>query len=303
MRKAGLVTLADWARKYGYKEHPAMLASYSPSVMPPALRPVAGASAPTLRPGAMFDYERISATSVYVVDLASRAPLMAYASTKPHPLASISKLVTSLVVLDSKVPMTKRLSITSADEVGGARLSVARGDTLTVQELMNTTLVASANNAANAFARSTGMTKEEFVAAMNAKAAALGLANTSLVDPTGIEVDNVSNAEEIAALGIEAFARDAIRRATTTSKYPLLLAGGKHNLKNTNELLNDPNNGLYVLGGKTGYLEESRWNLVVKMRDARMKQLVVVVLGSSSKAQSFKDAEAVARWTWDNYQW
>jgi serine-type D-Ala-D-Ala endopeptidase (penicillin-binding protein 7) len=303
MRAAGMASLEDWARRYGHKEYPNGLASYAPSTLPPALRPIANAVVPKVKVGAAFDYSTVTASSVFVVDLASRAPLMAHAADKPHPMASISKLMTAMVGLDSGLSLAKRVSVVPADEVGGARLSVAKGDSLTALQLLNTTLIASANNTANAFARATGLAKVDFVAAMNAKAAALGLTHTKFADPTGIEVDNVSTAQEIAALGIEAFALDDIRRATTTSRYPLTLAGGPHNLKNTNEILNDPNNGLYVLGGKTGYLEESKWNLVVKLRDARMKTLIVVVLGSDSKAQSFADAEKVARWAWDNHSW
>lgn len=303
MRAAGMATLEDWARRYGVKEYPVGLAAYGSRELPTTLKPLAGVAGPALKNGAQFDYDKVTASSVYVVDFASRRPLMAYRSTVSHPLASISKLMTAMVGLDSGLSLAKRVSVVPEDEVGGARLSVKKGDSLTALQLLNTTLIASANNTANAFARATGLEKTEFVRRMNAKAVNLGLARTFFVDPTGIEVGNVSTAEEIAALGIEAFDRDDIRRATTTPRYSMTLAGGAHTVKNTDDLLVDENNGLYVLGGKTGYLEESKWNLIVKLRDSRMKPLVVVVLGSASRADSAKDVATVARWAWDNYSW
>lgn len=303
-----LKSLEEWARKYGYKEYPDELLWYARSVSranktPLALRPVLGTMIPTLKPGSSFDFSSITASSVYVVDVASRSTLVAKNSRTPHPLASITKLMTAMVALDRKVPMGRVVALNDADEVGGARLRVSIGTKMTVRDLLDSMLIGSANNAANALARSTRLSRADFVAAMNAKAEALGLDDTTFADPTGIEVANMSTAEEMAALGLEAFGRDAVRRATTTTKISLNLARATHTVKNTNDLLNDPDNGLYVMGGKTGYLEESMWNLVVKMKDSRGKPLMVVVLGSDSRAQSFKDAETVARWVWENYRW
>lgn len=303
-----LKTLEEWARKYGYKEYPDELLWYAPGAAraaktPNALKPVAGAPVPTLKPGASFDFTSVTASSVYVVDVASHSTLVARNGRTPHPLASITKLMTAMVALDRKVPMTRVMSLKEADEVGGARLRVNTGTRLTVRDLLDSMLIGSANNAANALARSTMMSHAAFVEAMNAKASTLGLADTTFADPSGIEVANMSTAENIAALGLEAFGRDAVRRATTTSKLTMNLAKTTHTIKNTNDLLNDPDNGLYVMGGKTGYLEESMWNLVVKMKDSRGKPILVVVLGSDSRTQSFKDAEKVARWVWANYRW
>jgi D-alanyl-D-alanine endopeptidase (penicillin-binding protein 7) len=307
-RAGNLKTLEDWARKYGYKEYPEELIWYSPGAKPRgetplALRPVTGAVAPTLKQGASFNFDSLTAKSVYVVDVASHQTLVARNSRVPHPLASITKLMTAMVALDKKVSMDRVMTLSEGDEVGGARLRVATGTKVTVRGLMDAMLIGSANNAANALARSTMMSRAAFVEAMNAKAAALGLSSTVFADPSGIEVGNMSTPEDIAALGLEAFGRDSVRRATTTSKLTMSLARTTHTIKNTNDLLNDPDNGLYVMGGKTGYLEESMWNLVVKMKDSRGKPILVVVLGSDSRVQSFKDAETVARWVWENYRW
>lgn len=302
----GIKDLEDWARKYGYMEYPGLLDAYAPGVrrVPPrALRPVAGAPPPVLKPGAKFDFSPLTASSVFVVDVASRETLMAHNARAPHPLASITKLMTAMVAVGRNVPMGRSIAIVRDDEVGGARLNVPSGTKLTVLELLNVALIGSANNTANALARSTRLSRSDFVAQMNAKAAALGLFDTRFADPSGIDLGNVSTATDIAALGLEAFAQPAIRRATTTARYSLVLPRGRHVVKNTDDLLVDETNGLVVLGGKTGYLDEVKWNLVIKMMDARRRLIEAVVLGADSRAQSFREASLAANWVWDNYDW
>ncbi len=310
-RTAGMRTLEDWARQYGAKEYPDALAWYGVDAVPAkattappkALEMRKGAFAPVMKPDASFDFGSISAEAVFVVDAATREVLLSKNAHVQRPLASITKLMTAMVTLDRRVPMTRRAAITKDDEVGGARLRVAAGSTLSVRDIFDAMLIGSANNAANALSRTTKLSRKDFVAAMNAKAKAVGLRATAFVDPTGIEPENVSTAEDIAALAFEAFPLGAVRSATTTSKYTLVAARQTHTVKNTDDLLNDPSNGLYVLGGKTGYLDEAKWNFVVQMKDARQKPLMVVVLGADSMAGSFKEAATLARWTWDNYQW
>jgi serine-type D-Ala-D-Ala endopeptidase (penicillin-binding protein 7) len=307
MRAAGLASLEAWAEKYGYKEHPTLLSWYAPALpsvaKPAALKVRTAPRVPVLVPGATFDFSKITAEAVLVIDDATREVLLARNSRKTHPIASITKLMTAMVALEHRIPMARTSSILDSDEVGGARLRVENGTSLTVRQIFDAMLVGSANNAANALARSTKLAKEDFIAQMNARAAELGLGATTFVDPTGIEVGNVSTAEEVAALAFEAFAVPDIRRATTTSQVEIVAAKSTHKFKNTNELLTNEGNGLYVLGGKTGYLIESKWNLAVKIRDSRMKPVLVVVLGSTDKARSFKDAEVAAKWVWNNYRW
>ena len=270
---------------------------------PRALRLMAHVPKPKLKSNAKFDFSSITATSVYVVDVASRAVLLEYNAEVLHPLASITKLMTACVALDHSVPLSKKMAVIADDEVGGARLKVNVGTKLSVKDLLSVALIGSANNTANALARSTHLSREAFLAEMNTKAKKFGLEQTMFTEPTGIDTANVSTAKDIAALGLEAFAFPDIRRATTTARYVVSLASGVRTVKNTNGLLTNERNGLYVLGGKTGYLVESQWNLVVKMRDARAHPIEVVVLGSENQNQSFRDAEIVARWVWAHYAW
>jgi D-alanyl-D-alanine endopeptidase (penicillin-binding protein 7) len=307
-KTAGMKTLEDWASQYGYVEYPDELLWYAPAAeepLPPprALADVDSALAPAKKDGARFDFDSLSAEAVMVVDAASRETLLANRSRAPHSMASLTKLMTAMVVLDRRVPMTRTMILAKKDEVGGARLRVAVGTRLTVRDLFYATLVGSANNAANALARSTNLDADTFIGKMNGKAEELGLRGTKFVDTSGMDARNVSTPEDTAALAIEAFGKYEIKKATTTAKYSLLAQRAVHQFNNTNALLTDDKNGLIVLGGKTGYLPEAGWNLAVKMMDARHKPLIVVVFGSENKDRSFKDAEVAARWAWDNYKW
>ncbi|MEY4744343.1 MAG: hypothetical protein RL272_288 [Candidatus Parcubacteria bacterium] len=311
-RTAGMRTLEDWARLYGSKEYPDRLALFAAGAVPAraasappralSLRP--SAYVPVMKPDASFDFKSLSAEAVLVVDAATRDVLLSKNAHEQWPLASITKLMTAMVALDRRVPMSRKATMTKDDEVGGARLRVAPGSTLSVRAIFDTMLVGSANNSANALSRATKLARKDFVAEMNAKAKALGLRSTVFVDPTGIEPANVSSAEDVAALAFEALELPEVRRATTSPSVTVVTTARQvHTVKSTDGLLTDERNGLYVLGGKTGYLDESKWNFVVKMRDARDKPVVVVVLGSDSQTRSFGDAAAAAKWVWDNYRW
>jgi D-alanyl-D-alanine endopeptidase (penicillin-binding protein 7) len=306
-------SLEDWARRYGWQEHPEELHEFSPDFKVaddprddlgyPNIGGVNLSRSPKLVDGAAFNFNNVTADKVLVIDVASRDTLLARRADDSHPLASLSKLMTAKVVLDAGVDMWATNTIQSVDEVGGARLRVPVGSSLCVRHLFDAALIGSANNAANALARSTGMTISDFVAAMNKQAASMRLVSTRFVDPTGIEVGNVSTAVDVARMTHDLFSEYEIRRATTTVKVAIPVSGETHTITNTDGLLTDPNNGLYVLGGKTGYLIESGWNLAVKLRDYRNKEIIVVVLGSDTQNWSFRDAAYIARWVWSNYRW
>lgn len=315
-RTSGIADLEDWARQYGVREYPDLLGWYREADLevdlppaevpaaepPPALRVDPSVPAPA-RTGATFDPASVTADRIIVIDDASKRVLFEKDADVPHPAASITKLMTAMIVIDRSVPMWKSLALAPEDEIGGARLRVDTGTPLTVSDLMYAMLVGSANNAAHALARSTGMDMADFIAAMNAKANALGLLATTFTDPSGLDTGNVSTAREVAALAVSAFDRYTIRKMASTQKADLDAGGTVHTITNTNDLLTDDSNGLIVLGGKTGYLIESQWNLVVRVMDSRRRPLIVVVMGADTKARSFSEAAALARWAWDAHAW
>lgn len=317
-RTAGISDLEDWASQYGHKEYPERLEYYSPDfrlvparrevvrTLPPVLEPVPNTTVPVRRTSGSFNFGAITAESVFVIDPVSNTIVLAKNEYEPRVMASITKLMTALVALDHGIDMSRVETLLEEDEPkvsGAVKLRVAPGTRLTVKDLFYATLVGSANNTAHALARTTGMPMGNFIDMMNTKAEDLGLKNTSFVDPAGLEVDNISTAVDIAALAKTAFDNKTIQEAVSTISYTLYANGKERKIKNTNGLLTDLYNGLIVLGGKTGYLIESKWNLVVKMKDSRQKPLIVVTLGSDTPADSFRDSATIANWVWDNYRW
>ncbi len=292
-----LIDIYDWAEQYGWREHEE-LASYAPES-----EYVAEQVWPILPP-------EVTATSYIVVDKNSGQFLAAKDADTVWPVASLSKLVTVDVVLDSGVDLASTWSVLNSDNVGGARLWVNDGATFSIEDLFYSTLVGSANNAANSLSRSTGLSSEEFIYQMNRRPFDLGLAYTEFVDPTGIELGNISTAREMVRLASHVFnIHEEVRRYTTTAScyVDVLSDGTQKKLTNTNWMLYYPEyDDVYVTAGKTGYLIESGWNLVVQLRPASEeteKELLLVLFGAGSRSDSFIDANALADWAWQNYEW
>ncbi|MBI4257102.1 D-alanyl-D-alanine carboxypeptidase [Candidatus Uhrbacteria bacterium] len=293
-----LLDLEDWATQYGWMEHEE-LASYGPEE---------GDGVP-VRVDASEIEASIESAAYVVMDRSTGKILTVKNENKIWPIASLTKLVTADVVLDYEVSMNQIADVRATDDVGGAKLYVNDGDVFSVQDLFYATLVASANNAANALSRTTGLSSSEFLEEMNIRADSLGLINTAFVDPTGIELGNVSTARETARLASDILERDEITRFTSTyTKYITdLTQDTRKKMTNTNWMLWKPAyDDLYVTGGKTGYLDESGWNLVVTLRpmngDADT-ELLIVVFGAGSRSASFEDANALADWAWHTHEW
>jgi D-alanyl-D-alanine endopeptidase (penicillin-binding protein 7) len=292
-----LIDLEDWARQYGWREYPA-LSAYAPTSEKIPVRSKRAQALPA-----------VTAASYLIMDWNSKQILAAKAADVERPIASLTKLVTADVVLDSEISMSAIKDVQETDDVGGAKLRVASGDALTVEDLFYATLVASANNAANALARSTGLSKDDFVSRMNERAAALNLSRTRFIEPTGIEPANVSTAREMARLAEHILARPEIRRYTSTARKQIHIAsqGTTKEMINTNWLLRLKRyNDVYVTSGKTGYIDESGWNVVTTVRPQNgdaSRELLIVVFGSGSRQKSFDDADHLAAWAWKQFTW
>jgi len=273
--------------------------------------PVASAKAasPELVKGAMI-YERSDDefASAIVIDPATGKRLYAYLPDKKWTAASLTKLTNALVLLDQKPRWSKTIAYSSKDSVGGGELSLKSGTQITIQDLFYSSIVASANNAAMALARTSGLGVDGFVKKMNAKAKSLGLTTTKFYDPVGMDPRNVTTAAEMAVIAGKAFSTPAIQKAATTMTYRFATSNPtvKKTITSTDHLLTRDDT-LYVLGGKTGFLYESRYNFVVKMRpmdaDPAKPPLLIVVLGSPTYEGSFNAAKGLANWAWKAYTW
>jgi D-alanyl-D-alanine endopeptidase (penicillin-binding protein 7) len=250
----------------------------------------------------------IGAAAYFVVDQATGEALTMKQEDRVWPIASLTKLMTASIVLDSQVSLNRFVSMKNSDNVGGARLWVNEGDAFSVNDLFYATLVASANNAANALSRTTGLSKTDFVAQMNKRAKEFGLSRTHFVDPTGIDAANVSTPREMAELARESLSRKEIQKYTTTSTRFIRVAstGAPKKMINTNWMVwKSKYDDVWVTSGKTGYLNESGWNLAVTLKPTKndKRELLIVVFGAKSRVSSFDAAQRLADWAWNVYRW
>lgn len=290
-----LMDLKDWAYQYGWQTYPE-LSAYAPRVLPPT-RLTGSSEAPNV------------AEKYIVLDRASGQVLAQKHASDTWPIASIAKLVTTDLIYSQGVDLESVHEILSEDDVGGAKLYVNSGDTFRVRDLFYATLVGSANNAANALARLGGGSKDQFVNRMNAWAKEHRLRQTHFADPTGIEVENVSTAREVSRLAQVVFDKSDLRRfsGTAARSITVLPSAATKYLKNTNQMLYAPAyDDVFIMSSKTGYLEESKWNLVVSIRPELTnptRELLIVTFGSGSRQESFENTRDLARWAWQVHQW
>jgi D-alanyl-D-alanine endopeptidase (penicillin-binding protein 7) len=216
---------------------------------------------------------------------------------QPVPIASITKLMTAMVVLDSGLPMDEPVSVTREDrdllKLTGSRLgfgaSLARG------EMVRIALMASENRAASALARTYPGGKEAFVRAMNAKAKELGMHRSRFTDPTGLDAGNRASARDLVRMVRAAYRYPLIREATTTERalvhpYP---DRGPLRYGNTNRLLRNEHWRIEL--SKTGYINEAGRCLVMHAAVAD-QPLVIVLLDSFGKLTPFGDSNRLRHW-------
>jgi len=212
------------------------------------------------------------------------------------PIASISKLMTAMVVLDAKLPMDEAISISrqDMDMLKGSHSRMRPGMTLTRGELLKLALMASENRAAAALARTYPGGTAAAVARMNAKAQELGMKDTRFLDPTGLNSGNVSTAQDLVKMVLAAQTYEPIHQATTSSSHLAEPAGYSPLMyKNTNPLVR---NASWDIGlSKTGYINEAGRCLVMK---ATIKQhpVVIVLLDSWGKSTRIGDANRIKKW-------
>ena len=216
---------------------------------------------------------------------------------EPRPIASITKLMTALVVLDSGLPLDEPITITKQDrdliKLTGSRLSY--GATLTREELVRLALMASENRAANALARSYPSGSKAFIDAMNRKAETLGMHHSHFADPAGLDARNIASARDLVKLIRAAQSMPLIQQATTAHSLTVnpFKRRGPLRFGNTNRLLKRSE---WEIGlSKTGYINEAGRCLAMQAAIAD-KPLVIVLLNSFGKLTPFGDSNRIRRW-------
>ena len=217
-------------------------------------------------------------------------------------IASLTKIMTAMVVLDSGINLNEEVKITKADidriKRTGSRIPL--GARLTRYELLKFALMASDNRAASALSRSYPTGQKGFIDAMNVKAKQLGMFNTVFADPSGLNKNNVSTARDLVRMAQAAYQYPEIRNLTTQSKGEINY--GKRNYKigfvNTNRLVRK---GDWDIGlSKTGFIREAGRCLVMQAM-VKDEPVIMVFLDSYGKLTRFADAKRVKKWMEKNY--
>jgi serine-type D-Ala-D-Ala endopeptidase (penicillin-binding protein 7) len=234
-----------------------------------------------------------------VVDQETREVLFSKNDSAVLPIASLTKLMTGLLVSEAKLPMDEMITITQEDvdteKHSGSRLRV--GTMLPRGELLHLALMSSENRAAHALGRTYPGGQEAFVAQMNAKAKMLGMKDTRYVEPTGLSSQNQSSAHDLATLVGTAYQDPVLREYTTSPGYQVAVGNRTLQFNNTNRLVKSP---LWEIGlQKTGYITEAGQCLVMQAKIAGRK-LIMVFLDSAGKLSRIADAERVRRWVESN---
>ncbi|TSE36419.1 D-alanyl-D-alanine endopeptidase [Tepidimonas charontis] len=237
----------------------------------------------------------LHSNAALVVDRDTNAVLLGKNEAAVLPIASLTKLMTGLVIADAGLPLEEVLTITDADvdrlKGSGSRLAV--GTRLTRGEALHLALMASENRAAHALGRTYPGGLPAFVAAMNRKAAELGMTQTRFVEPTGLSSDNRSSPRDLARLAAAAAERPLLRQLSTSPEYELQAGKRVVHFRNSNRLVRESE--WNILLQKTGYIREAGRCVVMQVRLAG-RDLIMVLMDAANSTARWADAERLLRW-------
>ncbi len=230
-----------------------------------------------------------------VVDQDTHEVLLSKNDQAVLPIASLTKLMTGLIISQAHLDMGESITITEddIDTEKGSRSRLAVGTTLTRGEMLHLALMSSENRAAHALGRTYPGGLGVFVEQMNLKAKLLGMSDTRYVEPTGLSSKNQSSARDLAALVNVAHTDPVLREYSTSPGYEVDLGRKTLQYKNTNMLVKNPTWDIGLQ--KTGYISEAGRCLVMQTKIAGRK-LIMVFLDSAGKLSRIGDAERVRRW-------
>lgn len=255
------------------------------------LDPDAAANASLITQNPAKEVERLKSSSVFVQDMSTSDVLFARNANVVRPIASISKLMTALVIVDDQLPMDEMIRIEESDVDTPSDLPsrLAVGSRLSRSDLLHLALMSSENSAAHALGRTYPGGMATFVQAMNAKAHELGMTDSKFVEPIGLSNENVSSPRDLAKLVYAASQRTLIQRFSTDTHYSI--AAGA--FRNTNLLVGRPN--WTILASKTGTTRMAG-DCLVMMTSVGNRNLAMVLLNAGGTSGSrFGDAVRVRR--------
>lgn len=261
---------------------PAGAAEAAPEPAAPRFRDVGGLRRP-----------RIRAAAAMLYNPRTDEVLWASRGLDQRPIASITKVMTALVLLDQEPELTRDVVVSRRDVRRASTTHLARGERVTLDALLHLALIASDNVAARMLARASGWGTRLFVERMNRKAAELGLHGTRFVEPSGLDERNVSTPYDVARLIAVAGEVPALSRIMRKWTHRLRTDRRRVNIRNTNRLLRSRH---VIQGGKTGYINEAGFCLTALVDLPGADPVALVVLGARSNAGRFREARRLIEW-------
>ena len=239
--------------------------------------------------------ELLKAAAAYVLDESNAEVLYAKNEKAALPIASITKLMTALIVVEAKQDMSEVLQVTR-DDIDTIKFTSSRlpiGSKLTRANMLHIALMSSENRAASALGRHYPGGLSSFVRAMNTKAKQLGMSDTQFVEPTGLSSHNVSSPRDLAKLVLAAYEHPAIRKYSTYKKYEVNTGSHVLHYRNSNRLI--ANSDWKIGVQKTGYISEAGRCLVMQAV-IKGRSIIIVFLGSQGKLSRVADAGSIRTW-------
>lgn len=267
----------------------------------PISRPVV----PLPKDGRNFN-SNLTAISAVVLDTKTKTILFKKNIDAVRPLASITKLMTAMVLLDLSPDWDSVITIIHDDMAGDHHVEV--GEQFTLEDLWHAALIGSSNTAINVLARSTGLTAEQFVLKMNQKAKELRLSSAFFDEPTGLSEKNVASISDTGKLLIDTLKFDKIYTTVQMGEYYIRPVGNTkaRRVWTTNWLLTNwiPNSfKAENIAGKTGYIDSSGYNFAVSLGDDKQHNITVAIMGAATNEERFSEARDLAQWTFEHYLW
>lgn len=255
----------------------------------------------------ILDKNKFTAEAILVVDDETNTVLYDKNSSVVRPLASITKLMSALVLLDLHLDSATTTKITAADFENSSHF-VNMGEEFTVDDLWHIALIGSSNSAINCLARCSGLTTAQFASLMNKKAQEMRLGSANFVEPTGLDERNVASAWDVAKILKAALEKEKIKSVLQIGEYYAnpLNQEKKRRIYSTNWLLTHWVPSSYdklSIAGKTGYIADSKYNFTVRLENEKQHAVRVVILGADSNEARFTEARDVANWVFTHYLW
>jgi len=241
-----------------------------------------------------YGIPRLHVKAAYVVDATNNRVLFQKNPEQVLPIASLTKLMTAMVFLQTNPDWDRVIEMVPDDVHNASRTRIRAHEEITVRDLIHCSLMSSDNAATKALVRTCGIPFDEFVDRMNSLADSLHLAGTHFVEPTGLNEHNVSTAQDLARILQTATLSPVVTSITQKTEYTFVSNKKMHHLVNTNRLLRSQWN---ITGGKTGFIRESGYCLVTKIKSPSGVDITAVVLGAPSNALRFAEARRILDWT------